>query len=293
MCCRFHRSGHVETLCCPLSWNNTMSTEIDFNAMSAEVTEESIRYRELQRSGADWRWQRAMRIVGAGRAYHSHALGSVVWNVVHHFRPILQSHQPKLMGDRTVDVAGAKRIRHERLTRLKLESRILSGLSVSEVAAKMELEESLVRDYCDIFFDVRTSLAATSWIMQQITTDEMEGPDYLRRTLYRHAFQGGPDVCEHWLDHLDQFGQQQDLSTAAGRAAERLELCVLLEPMRSDPESMRALGHLHDQSSKSRRLPQTVGKTIASSVHQKLRLALAGQVSSKEPASEKRSRSAA
>lgn len=293
MCCRFLRSVHVVMLRCPLSWNNTMSTEIDFNAMSAEVTEESIRYRELQRSGADWRWQRAMRIVGAGRAFHSQASGSVVWNVVHHFRPILQSHQPRLMGDRTVDVAGAKQIRHERLTRLKLESRILSGLSVSEVAAKMELEESLVRDYCDIFFDVRNSLAASSWIMQQITTDEMEGPDYLRRTLYRHAFQGGPDVCEHWLDHLDQFGQQQDLSTAAGRAAERLELCVLLEPMRSDPESMRALGHLHDQSSKSRRLPQTVGNTIASSIHQKLRLVLTDQVSCQEPASEKRSRSAA
>ncbi len=270
-----------------------MSTDFVEVGKPVEVTENSIRFWELQRSGADWRWQRALRIVDAGRAFYSRALGAVVWNVVHHFRPLRQSHQVKLMGERTVNVSGAQRIRHDRLMRLRLESRILSGLSFSEVAAKMQLQETLVRDYCDIFFDVGSSLDAVGWIMQQITTNEMEGPDDLRRTLYRHAFQGGPDVCEHWLEHLDRFGQHHDLRTASGRVAERLELCVLLEPVRSDPTSLRALGHLLDQSSKSRPLPGTIANAIGCSVRKKLRIALNDEACGKEPASEDLNQSAA
>ncbi|WP_250928050.1 hypothetical protein [Aporhodopirellula aestuarii] len=187
------------------------------------------------------------------------------------------------MRDRMANVAGAVALHRDALMRLKVEARLLAGLSCKEVAARSHLETELVQDYHDIFFDVKDRLGCISWIMQHIAASESQPRDHLRRTLYRHAFQGGPAVCEYWIDHLDRFGDEHDLSTAQGRAAEGLELCVLGEQLWDDPSSLRALVHLLDLARPAVPLPNTIEGMVSRRVGQVFLSRLAGEADAASP----------
>ncbi len=256
----------------------TMWINFDFRIEQPERLQEILRSNSLSMYGPAWRWHRAMRLIRTNTARNAHTLGPIVWLIVDHFQPIQEYYRSRLLRDRNANVAGAVALHEDPVMRLKVEARILSGLSCEEVASRSYLDAGLVRDYRDIFFDVQDSLSSTSWIMQQIIASDSQPPDYLRRTLYRHAFQGGPAVCEHWLDHLDRFGEEHDLSTAQGRAAERLELCVLGEELCGDTSSRRVLAGLINLTQPMRPLPNTIAAMMSRRVGQVLLSRLAGVV---------------
>ncbi len=238
----------------------------------------SIRGVGLQVDGPNWRWQRAMRIVGTGRAYNAGRLGPVIWQVVHHHRPIRQGRRLPLLRNSMVDVAGAKAIYGDPELRMKTEAWLLSGLSHHGVAKRLRIKAELVRDYRDIFFDVQDHLRATGWIMEHVVTNKTQPPDFLRRALYLAAYRGGPVVCEHWLDHLGSLGQEHDLETSQGRAAERLDLCVLETQVRCEVFTRRVQACLVGLSQPERQLPNTIATMMNARTRDVLRSRLAGQL---------------
>ncbi|MCR9209717.1 MAG: hypothetical protein NXI28_15905 [bacterium] len=270
-----------------------MSNADTNNPHSVEMTEEIIRNVGLHTHGPDWRWQRAENMIRSGRTSNSDLLGPTIWHIVHHARPLGSAFRSKYLTARDVDVSGAKTIHGNRMKRLEVESRLLAGMSFDEVASTMDLSAELVRDYGEIFFDVRPSLNASSWIMQQIETEDN---DYLRRTLYRHAYLGGPEVCQYWLDRLGCLGEEHDLSTERGREVERLDQCIRLEQFRDEPWSDQTLGNLMDLMRPEPSLPDTVDammsqQTLQAMVQELARIA--AQVESKEVPERDRSQTVA
>jgi hypothetical protein len=93
------------------------------------------------------------------------------------------------------------------INRWHLEARLLTGLPIPEVAHACDLDESVVKTYADLFFDVFTCLDADDYISIHAVGHDPNHPftpDGPGGLLKLAAYQGGPLVLEavlHALTH--------------------------------------------------------------------------------------------
>lgn len=129
----------------------------------------------------------------------------------------------------TARIRRAVSLRQNRMQRLATEARILAYQDLAAVASVSGLALETVQTYANLFFDVVGRMDARGWIKNTVVLDSRYANDFLRSELYRQAYFGGPEVAEHWLQHLTNLdrGAEHDLTTQIGRERERLELEIL------------------------------------------------------------------
>ncbi|TWT56526.1 hypothetical protein [Allorhodopirellula solitaria] len=189
--------------------------------------------------GPSWRWIKAGRVAARRRVSGRVERGSVFWRCVDYIDGLPADMRDKLCGDGQLDISSAEAIYRDPVKRLEVDARLVAGLSPEEAAARCGLNAETVRDYCEIFFDVLDSLRATDWLAIHIFDPADEAIDNLYTTVCRESYQGGPAVCEYWLERVPHLDEPCDLTTIAGREMKRLHLTLLQDRlMRTTPDRL-------------------------------------------------------
>jgi hypothetical protein len=101
----------------------------------------------------------------------------------------------------------------------------------------MSLTKPVVETYCDLFFDVRSRLEATDFIVYRVAGMPLEGPPSVPALIMVSAYFDGPRVMEACLDYLDHLGETHDLATEEGCRREAIELSFLAQRIENSPDT--------------------------------------------------------
>jgi hypothetical protein len=209
-----------------------------------EIPHDTVRMVGLSTHGPAWRWKLAQKLNDIRTALQTTDYGPEIWQAVRFL-----VHSPDVLPNRLLEgtdvaVAEAYAIYCDRRLRLQTESRILTGVGIEQVASVSGFEPRVIRDYCSLFFDVVDKLSARSWIATNVIESHHEPVCYVQRMLYRSAYLGGWQVCEHLLSRYDRLGESHDLSTADGRELTQLELLHQAERVCSEyPDRILDIGN--------------------------------------------------
>lgn len=129
--------------------------------------------------------------------------------------------------------------------KLELEARVLARQSIEQISLHVSLAPETVQAFEDAFFDVRTCLHATTYIVFKVCGMPMQpckigvAWDVLFKM---NAYFHGPHAVDAWLRSWELSNgpnaEPPDLSTADGRFAKRIDLLLKLHnlPVPSDPK---------------------------------------------------------
>ena len=204
---------------------------LEMSRQPATHSESSFRQYCRFSLGPDWRWREAQRIVERRKISTKADHGHVIWQLIRHLSGGRFSCPDEKLGLTKVEIEQVVAIHQSPDRRMELEARILARMNPIEVGQAMKLEPSVVRDYCDVYFDVLDQLQASHWIYPYIIDLKSVENSCLRRFLYRYAYAGGAHVCEHFLKQIQYLGEDHDLTTFEGREREQTELVLKLEEL--------------------------------------------------------------
>ena len=209
----------------------------------------------------DWRWRRAEELV----------LHELPLSRRHDDRWVARARRylaarSRAAGDRKEvwkDVDAAAQIeRRGGRRRLELQARILSGLSFAEISDRMGLDETVVRAYEALFFDVLERLDAEAWIALAVLEMPWRGPAPADQIMLTCAYHGGPALVDVWVDYLDRRNEAHDLGTEQGRLRARVAILEasysLMDPASPDLKIVRKGQKTMLVKGKQRRSRQTV-----------------------------------
>lgn len=182
--------------------------------------------------GPAWRWRKAQRFVAFRREPRRLVCDTAYWTVVDHVRRLPSELRARLCGDCHLDVAAAETVYCDPAMRLQVEARLLSGMTPEMVASLCGVTGKTVRDYCEIFFDILDRRDAKDWLAAHVFDLEIGCVNELHMVVCQAAYQGGPTLCEHWLERLPHLNDDCDLATAHGREIKRLQLALGLHRLR-------------------------------------------------------------
>ena len=107
------------------------------------------------RSSPDWRYRRAEEV--ANRDCHCILdYDATVWAIVDHFGGLPSERRHQLTQGCSLDWPNLTRIRNDHITRLTVESRLLAYRNIGIVSHLHGYPEQLLKQYCAIFFDLKT-----------------------------------------------------------------------------------------------------------------------------------------
>ena len=125
--------------------------------------------------------------------------------------------------------------------RFELHCRVLARQDSEEIAVQMEFTKPVIETYCDLFFDVRSHLEATDFIVHQVAGMPVEGPPSVPTLILTSAYFNGPRVMEACLNYLDHLGETHDLATEEGRRREAIELSFQAQIIENSPDMNASL----------------------------------------------------
>lgn len=188
-----------------------------------------------------WRWERAEHLVRAGR-YVSRKRDDIPTAIaVNYIREINRSVSElrlERVRDRFQHLAQAHDIwQAAGAERLEVETRILARQTDVEIGLEMALPAPTVQAYRDIFFHVDDRIGASSFIQFQVIKVHPSRPPTPIQLMQMCAYVHGPHVIEPWLEILRDSHGSRDLSSAAGRMAESLDLMVSVHSLPADSDT--------------------------------------------------------
>jgi hypothetical protein len=131
--------------------------------------------------------------------------------------------------------------RTDNRTRLAVECRVLARESTEEIAHELSLPVSVVAAYEDVFFDVRSRLAARDWIILRALGRpyvNIKGEPNVGAIARLFSFMGGPlivrEVLPRLLDGSLLSSLPLDLSTPSGALTLQLRMAVEALTMPTD-----------------------------------------------------------
>ncbi len=199
----------------------------------------------LPTSGPDWCWSRAVELVTSGRHTSLSRDGPDIARAVTFIRKLAKHRAKNSMNQLLKEDASltlAVKLHHEDSRRaLELKCRVLGRQSAGAIAVEMGLTESLVETYCRMFFDVKRSLGATSYILHNVIGLHPSEPAAVEKLMMAFAYYRGPSLIESWLDFLDHQGEPHDLTTEVGRTRESIELLVAVHSLPADAQTSASL----------------------------------------------------
>lgn len=128
----------------------------------------------------DWVYQRAMEVLASQRFVSERQHGYLVFNLTNYLRIRQVSPTAELAEGRNISLHKAFQLRVGSFPRLRaaIEAQLLAGVQDAEIAATTGISETAVAWYAGVFFDVRTRLSATDFIINHvIETARRQHPD--------------------------------------------------------------------------------------------------------------------
>lgn len=204
--------------------------EIRNTRMSAE----SFRLSGLHALGPAWRWRKAEETAVRRHLPSCIDRDPCLLQIVGHFTELPAELRETLCDKDRLDIAAAEAIFWDPTKRLHTEARLLARMSPDEVSARTGETPQGIHDYCEVFFDVGDGLAAKDWLAVHVFDPAAEFSSELLAVVRQEAYQGGPEVCEHWLERLAYLEDECDLATTVGREVRRLQLILQQRRMLRD-----------------------------------------------------------
>ena len=193
----------------------------------------------------DWRWQRAYQIVVQGGYSTRHRDGELIQRTVRCIRQLERSLTERGVRRAAMDypdIYWALRLQQESSTRvLELKARVLASQSDQMIASSLGLPSRTVTTFIALYFDVRSQLTATSWILRVAIGLPLNQEPSVESLLLLHAWKRGPMVIEPWLDFLKHQMERHDLSTDLGLQRAWIEQLVRVQQLPFEAQCLRSL----------------------------------------------------
>jgi hypothetical protein len=222
----------------------------------------------------DWRWNRAFALVLNGRYVSRRRddlqTGQAVRFLREMFKPVqdlktLAAQMPDLWSAHELSMGPADQ-------RVELEARVLARQSSVEIAERLNLSAGAIDAYVSTFFDVRSRLHSTSYILKKVIEVNsgwgscLLTPDTLLKKI---AYYAGPTILDAVLPYLRNYGRQLAQRTSSDEGlivdplAERIELLLQASNLSNDKKTatqlMRVVGPLLSDFSSTRPKQHWIG----------------------------------
>jgi len=200
-----------------------------------------------------WRWDRAHYLVRTGRYVNRKRDDIPTVITVNYIREVnrsLTELRLRRVRERFRHVAGAHDIWQDAgAVGLEIQTRLLARQTDAEIGLEMGLPTPTVQAYRDIFFHVDDRIDASSYILFQVIGMHPQRTPTPVQLMQASVYHHGACLIEPWLQYLRDSRGSRDLSSAAGRMAESLDLLVSAHALPADSETGKSL---------ARRLPVVV-----------------------------------
>lgn len=194
----------------------------------------------------DWRWQRAQRLLDAGRYFSRRRDDEQTGRAIHYLRSLQKSGGKLRAGDLAQfrDVLLAHELHQSRGNgALIMQARLLARQTTAAISVLTGVPPAVVDAYESLFFNVRDRFDARDWIMAECILGGRPARPLRESVFLRFAY--GPFILEavrpYLIDGVDLFAEPLDLSTAAGRQEQVIRLSLALELLPMSPENDHAL----------------------------------------------------
>ena len=188
-----------------------------------------------------WRWGRAEHLVRAGQHMSKRRDDEATGIAVNYIREVnrsLSELRLRRVRERFRHVARAHNIwLSAGAEGVEIETRLLGRQNDAEIGLEMGLPAPTVQAYRDIFFHVDDRIDASSYILFQVIGMHPQRTPTPVQLMQASVYHHGPHVIEPWLQYLRDSHGSRDLTSAAGRMAESLDLLVSAHALPADLET--------------------------------------------------------
>lgn len=193
-------------------------------------------------------WRKACQIVARGGYATCRRDGKLVQRAVRCVRQLDRALTDRMLR-RTAcdypDVYWALHLQREMSPRvLELKARVLAGQSDEVIARLLGLPRRTVTTFVAMFFDIRSSLKAGTWIRRVVIGVPLDQGPSVESLLLLHAWKRGPTVVEPWLDYLKHQEERHDLHTDVGRQRAWIEYLIRVQQLPFEPRCLKSLWKL-------------------------------------------------
>lgn len=204
------------------------------------ITENPLHQSRFLISPPDWRWQQAGELFRTGKCNPLRTGSFPIVRAIRFLQASLANdatNQLKQLAEEDPSLeAGIRIASSPGRQRFELQCRVLARQDSDEIALQMGLTKPVVETYLDLFFDVRSHLEASDYIVYQVAGMSLQGPPSIPTLILTSAYFHGPIVMEACLDYLDHLGETHDLTTEEGRRREGVELWFQAQIIADSPE---------------------------------------------------------
>lgn len=200
----------------------------------------------------DWRWQRAQELMATGQGINPHRDDLQVKEILDWLR--LRSWNPRATETSYRALTWAQRIRAEAGRReALLRAWLLTGISVSDVAAEVGIDAEICEAYHGTYFDVQDRRSYRDWVVShvlQLHTRHFASFEEAEFTMWQLDALDGPQVLKNLLElsRLSRYGQlspEEEMDDQIMRIWKyRMGVLLIANPHGSQG-SHRALQRLH------------------------------------------------
>ncbi len=151
----------------------------------------------------DWRWQLAGELATTRKRLTNGTCNELVLRAARFRRG--QASGRRTVKDPTIEMAFELNKAPSSDQRLEIEARLLAGEELDSVARAVGQPFEVVDVYIRLFFDVRSRIDCTDYILCQVLTFDAKEATLnirLRCFVHRMAYDGGPLVTQAVLDNL-------------------------------------------------------------------------------------------
>lgn len=198
----------------------------------------------LPTSGPDWVWQRAEYLVETGRNASKNRDGPDIVRAIKYIRAMRHGFTGRhgKIRNEDPDLVDAVTFRNTQPWQtIELHCRVLARQSDAVIAAEMGLRKEVVEAYCRTFFNVRQFLDSQQYILYRVIGINPDYPPSAEAQVMLAAYHHGPHALDQLLDWWPHQGEAHDLTTAAGRVREAIEIFVAAQQLPADDSTQMTL----------------------------------------------------